>query len=112
MTIGKNDRMSNKADIEVLDPLAKPILPHILKSLREEYLDTATGKIGLTQAELAGILSVSVSAIKKWESEKNSSIPDSKSLVKLCILYNTELYFSPDPKLKHPVLLEREQDEA
>lgn len=87
-----------------LDPLAVPILPENLKALRENYIDPKTKKMGLTQEELAEVLGVSVASIKKYESRKSSSIPNSHVLAKMCVLYNTELYFSPDPKMRHPAL--------
>lgn len=89
---------------EELEALAVAILPENLKILRENYIDPETGKMGLTQEELASILGVTVSAVKKYESRKNPSIPQSPILVRMCILYNTELFFSPDPQKRHPAL--------
>lgn len=89
---------------EELDALAVAILPESLKALRENYLDPMTGKLGLTQEQLAQRLGVTVAAVKKYESRKNPSIPQSQVLAKMCILFNTELYFSPDPEKRHPAL--------
>lgn len=90
--------------------MAEPILPDRLKYLREHYVDPETKKLGLTQQELADKLGVSLASVKKFEAKKNGSIPETKIIWKMCQLYNTELYFSP--KIKHPVLIEREQSEA
>jgi len=99
-----------KTNIEELDPLAVPILPEKLRELREGCLNPYTGGIGMTQKELAKYLGVTESAVKKYESKKKPSIPQSWVLAKMCVLYNTELYFSPDPKLRHPALPDLKQD--
>jgi len=87
-----------------LDSLAVVILPKNLKDLRKTYLDPKTGKIGLTQKQLAAILGVTESAVKKYESETDPSIPQGPVLAKMCILYGTELFFSHKPELRHPAL--------
>lgn len=87
-----------------LDALAVVILPETLKALREGCLNPYSGKIGMTQEDLARYLGVSVAAIKKYESRKNPSIPQSLVLTKMCDLYKTELFFSPKPELRHPAL--------
>jgi DNA-binding XRE family transcriptional regulator len=92
-----------------LDALAVVILPETLRALRENYIDPKTGKMGLTQSELAQILGVTKSAVTKYESSKHPSIPQSHVLAKMCILYNTELFFSPDPHKRHPALPKVEQ---
>lgn len=102
-----NDMSVGMMDVETemeLNHLAVPILPEKLKELRENYIDPKTGDKGLTQDELAKILGVTVGSIRKYESRKSSSIPNSHVIAKMCVLYNTELFFSPDPKLRHPAL--------
>lgn len=98
--------MGSRVIDEELEPLAVAILPENLKHLRENYIDPTTGKMGLTQEELAEILGVSKATVTKWESQKYSSIPSSHALAKMCVMYNTELYFSPKPEKRHPALPE------
>lgn len=85
--------------------MAEPILPENLQVLRNKYMDPETGKIGLTQEELAEILDVSLSSVKKWES--GESIPNTDAIAALCELYQTELYFSH--KVVHPLIIRRKQ---
>jgi|SRR3989344_5295150 len=99
------DKETIEEDVSIL-PHSEPILPDRLKYLRKNYQASGTSKLGLTQAELAGKLGISVVAVKKYES--GDSIPTSEILSRMCELYGVILYFSPE-KI-HPLLQRRRGD--
>lgn len=107
--LDRNEGIMEENKSEEMSELAEPILPSRLRYLRENYIDPDSGKIGLSTSELADILSISESSVKKYESESenNSALPGLDVIDKMCALYQTELYFSH--KKRHPVLVRREQ---
>ncbi|HEY4700005.1 MAG TPA: helix-turn-helix transcriptional regulator [Nitrososphaerales archaeon] len=83
-----------------------PILPEELRKLREEYRDLESGKIGLTQPELAEFLGISLITIKKYES--GEVIPSADIIVKMQELYDVILYFGIEKKM-HPLLKKKRE---
>lgn len=95
-------------EVEVPE-MALWIHPDTFKQLREGYIHPKTGKVGLSQKALAAILGVTESAVKKYESKTDPSIPQSPVLAKMMILYDTELFFSKENGKKHPALIKMEE---
>lgn len=102
--------MVAKRKKKVIQMDSQYVLPEVLKSLRENYFDPRMGAVRkLSQPELAEMMEMDVTSIKKMES--GDALPSPAAITMLSKIHGVDLKFSH--KKIHPLIAKRfEQKEG